>query len=162
MSLEAEHIVDVVERTPGNRRARSERRGKDRRAGGRINRTAPRRSMMMACGAWATGMSFAVFAIVFLATILVSAQTPWIALTASAIAVVTSLFALMLGSLEQRLIEIRLELMMANGGMRQADRRSGERRSGRSDEPVSVPSPEPASPGERGRRSRVRAEAPAG
>lgn len=162
MSLEAGRIVDAVDRAPGNRRARSERRGKDRRTGGRINKAAPRRSMMKACGAWATGMSFAVFAIVFLATILVSTQTPWIALTASAIAVVTSLFALMLGSLEQRLIEIRLELMMDNGGMRQADRRSGERRSERSDDPISIPAPEPASLGGRHARPRVRAEEPAG
>ena len=36
----------------------------------------------------------------------------------------------MLGSLEQRLIEIRLELMMHNGGMRQVDRRQPEERRG--------------------------------
>lgn len=129
MALEAERVLEAAERSPNDRRARSERRGKDRRVGGRINKAAPRRSMMKAYGAWATGMSFAIFAIVFLATILVSTQIPWMALAVSAAAVVTSLFALMLGSLEQRLIEIRLELMMANGGMRQADRRSGDRRS---------------------------------
>ena len=83
---------------------------------------------MKVCGAWATGMSFAIFAIVFLATTMVLEQTPWIALFATGLAVVTSLFAWMLGCIEQRLIEVRLELMMANGGMRQADRRSGERR----------------------------------
>ncbi|QTC90450.1 hypothetical protein [Brevundimonas goettingensis] len=128
MALEAERVLEAAERSPNDRRARSERRGKERRVGGRINKAAPRRSMMKAYGAWATGMSFAIFAIVFLATILVSTQIPWMALAVSAAAVVTSLFALMLGSLEQRLIEIRLELMMGNGGMRQADRRSGDRR----------------------------------
>ena len=40
---------------------------------------------------------------------------------------------LMLGSLEQRLIEIRLELMMMNGGARRADRRQGDRRERSSD-----------------------------
>jgi len=151
MALEAERIVEAAEREPGERRARSERRGKDRRASGRINKSAPRRSMMKAWGAWATGMSFAVFAIVLLATMLISAQTPWIALMVSAIAVVTSLFALMLGSLEQRMIEIRLELMMANGGMRQADRRGGDRREGRDFEA----DPIKASPAEPGKLSAV-------
>ena len=129
MALEADRVAEASERAPGNRRAKSERRGKDRRIGKtRINRAAPRRSLMKAFGAWATAMSFALFAIVLLATVTLLQTTPWIALSVTGTAVVTSAFALMLGSIEQRLIEIRLELMMANGGMRQADRRSGERR----------------------------------
>lgn len=131
MALEADSVAQAVELDPGARHARSERRGKDRRIGAnRINKAAPRRSLMKICGAWATAMSFAIFAIVFMATTTLLERTPWIALSVAGIAVVTSVFALMLGSIEQRLIEIRLELMMANGGMRQADRRQGERRAG--------------------------------
>ncbi|HEX8471704.1 MAG TPA: hypothetical protein VF633_11375 [Brevundimonas sp.] len=129
MSLEAEKIAEGSELEPGDRRAKSERRGKDRRLENtRINRVAPRRSLMRILGAWATAMSFAIFAIVFLATAMIFENTPWIALSVTGIAMVISAFALMLGSIEQRLIEIRLELMMANGGMRQADRRNAERR----------------------------------
>lgn len=129
MALEAEHIAEAVDMAPGDRRAKSERRGRDRRLGrARINGAAPRRSLMKVGGAWATGMSLTIFAIAFLATTTLLDETPWIALSATATAVVISVFSLMLGCVEQRLIEIRLELMMANGGMRQADRRSGDRR----------------------------------
>ena len=133
MALEADSVAQAGEVDPGARQARSERRGKDRRLGQtRINKAAPRRSLMKICGAWATAMSFAIFAIVFMATTTLLERTPWIALSVAGMAVITSVFALMLGSIEQRLIEIRLELMMANGGMRQADRRQGERRTGSS------------------------------
>ena len=147
MALEAERLAEANERAPSDRRARSERRGKDRRLDKtRINRAAPRRSLMNAFGAGATAMSFALFAIVFLATITVLPTPPWIALLVTGMAVVTSTFALMLGSLEQRLIEIRLELMMANGGMRQADRRTSERRAGkeRGEGPGGIPGAKPA------------------
>ena len=128
MALEAQYIAEAAEMDPSNRRARSERRAKDRRQPGtRINRVAPRRSLMKVLGALATSFSFAVFAIVVLATLMLP-DPPWTALAVTGIAVVVSIFALMLGSIEQRLIEIRLELMMTNGGMRQADRRTGDRR----------------------------------
>ena len=42
-------------------------------------------------------------------------------------ALFTSLILLALGSVELRLIEIRLELMMLNGGARGADRRGRDR-----------------------------------
>ena len=114
---------------PNNRRARSERRGKNRRQSNtRVNKAAPRRSLMKMFGALATGLTFGVFAIVLLATVMLPDGTSWVALSVTGIAVVISVFALILGSIEQRLIEIRLELMMANGGMRQADRRTGNRR----------------------------------
>ena len=61
-------------------------------------------------------------------TLMLPDQPPWVALSVTGIAVIISIFALLLGSIEQRLIEIRLELMMTNGGMRQADRRTGNRR----------------------------------
>ena len=129
MAFEAQYIAEAAEMDPSNRRARSERRGKDRRQPGtRVNRVAPRRSLMKVLGALATSFSFAVFAIVVLATLMLSDPPPWTALAVSGIAVIVSIFALMLGSIEQRLIEIRLELMMTNGGMRQVDRRTGDRR----------------------------------
>lgn len=129
MALEAQIIAEAADLAPGNRRAKSERRGKERRkSDARVNKAAPRRSLLRVFGAAATGMSLAIFALVFGATATVLDETPWIALAVTGIAVVTSVFSMLLGFIEQRLIEIRLELMMANGGMRQADRRSGERR----------------------------------
>jgi hypothetical protein len=136
MSLEAERVAERTEaaQRADERRARSERRGKDRRRpDGQINRTAPRRSTMKMFGSIATAASGAVFALVLLADVTILASTPWTALSVTGLAVVVSTFALFLGNLEQRLIEIRLELMMANGGMRQADRRSTERRGSASD-----------------------------
>jgi len=129
MALEAGRIAEALETAPENRRATAERRGKDRRqSGARINKVAPRRSLMKLCGAVATGISLGLFAVIIIATSVLLDEPPWIALSVSGLAVVVSIFALLLGSLEERLIEIRLELMMANGGMRKADRRGGDRR----------------------------------
>ena len=133
MSLEADRIAVERERaTPeGDRRAKADRRGRERRlAATRVNSEAPRRSLMKAGGALATGLSVALLAIVFLAGEMVYEQTPWVALGVAVIAVAVSVFALLVGCLEQRLIEIRLELTMVNGGMRAADRRRSERRAG--------------------------------
>lgn len=129
MSLEAERIANAAEPLPGERRARSERRGRDRRrSDNRINKAAPRRSLMRLCGAWATGLSVGVFIVLFFSAAILLETTPWTALFVAGAAVITSVFALMLGSIEERLIEIRLELMMGNGGMRQGDRRTADRR----------------------------------
>ncbi len=133
MALEADRIADEREKATDEvkRRARTDRRGRERRlAGTRVNRDAPRRSNMKAMGALATGLSSAVLAMVFVAGEMVLDQTPWAALTVAVVATVLSVFALLLGCLDQRLIEIRLELMMVNGGMRAADRRQNARRSG--------------------------------
>ncbi|RYE64788.1 MAG: hypothetical protein EOO83_00205 [Oxalobacteraceae bacterium] len=130
MSLESDTIANLSEEravAPG-RRTSTERRGKDRRKPGtRINPQAPRRSFIKVIGAGATGTAAALFAIVVLASIKfdgVGATPVLIAGGGAFLAVLV----LMLGSLEQRLIEIRLELMMMNGGVRQADRRKGDRR----------------------------------
>ena len=131
MALEADRVAKDREMAndDGNRRVRTERRGRERRLdGARVNKEAPRRSLMKAMGAMATGLSAALLAIVFVAGEMLFDQTPWAALLVAVVAVILSLFALLLGCLEQRLIEIRLELMMANGGMRAADRRTIERR----------------------------------
>lgn len=112
-----------------DRRQTRERRGKDRRkAGGRINKQAPRRSLMKVIGAYATLWSFGILSVLFSASEVADLTVPT---PAAAFFVALSMFSclvLMLGSLEQRMIEIRLELMMANGGMRQADRRGADRR----------------------------------
>ena len=138
MALEAMQVARAVE----NAERTSERRGfmrrklKDRRNGGRINREAPRRSLMKVIGAFLTMGTSAVFALAFVGTQLLMDQPPVGALIFLGTLAVLSAFTLMLGSLEQRLIEIRLELMMHNGGMRQVDRRQpeerrdGDRRSG--------------------------------
>lgn len=114
---------------PPERRQRRERRGKDRRkAGGRINKQAPRRSLMKVIGAHATAWSFGVLSVLFSASEVADLQVPTPAAAFFVAATMFSCLVLMLGSLEQRMIEIRLELMMANGGMRQGDRRTGETR----------------------------------
>lgn len=131
MSLEATGLAEEQRATESSqdRRARSERRGRDRRKpGARVNKEAPRRSLMKAMGAFLTAITFAVFAIVFLAGEMLFDSAPMGALLFAGAGVILSAFALMIGCIEQRLIEIRLELMMVNGGMRQADRRSDERR----------------------------------
>ena len=111
------------------RRHRRERRGKDRRkSGGRINKQAPRRSLMKIIGAHATLGSFGLLSVLFSASEVADLQVPTPAAAFFVALAMFSCLVLMLGSLEQRMIEIRLELMMANGGMRQEDRRTGERR----------------------------------
>lgn len=128
MSLESEKVAQLSDSRGEDRRAPIERRGKDRRKPGtRINPQAPRRSFMKAFGAGATGTAAALFAIVVLASMKFDGVGAMPVLIAGGIAFLAALI-LMLGSLEQRLIEIRLELMMMNGGVRQADRRQGDRR----------------------------------
>lgn len=138
MALEAMQVARAVE----NAERTSERRGfmrrklKDRRQGGRINKEAPRRSLMKVVGAFLTMGTTSVFALALVGSQLLMDQAPVAALSFLGTLAVLSAFTLMLGSLEQRLIEIRLELMMHNGGMRQVDRRhpedrrDGDRRAG--------------------------------
>lgn len=130
MSLEA----TVIERSatiepPVERRAKTERRGRERRKpDGRINKVAPRRSLLQTVALSATGISATLTGLILAAGVLVLDSMPWPNLIAAAIISAFCLLAFLLGCIEQRLIEIRLELMMANGGMRQLDRRQGERR----------------------------------
>ena len=107
------------------------RRARDRRKpGNRINKEAPRQSVMKRLGAFLTAMTGAVFALVFVAGELLLDATPVAGLLFIGSTVVVSAFTLMLGCIEQRLIEIRLEIMIGNGGMRQSDRRGADRRAG--------------------------------
>jgi hypothetical protein len=131
VSLEAVTIAEQNEApTPANeRRARSERRGRDRRSqSGRINKVAPRKSLMKLLGAFLTSIMAALFAIVLLAGELFLGGPQFLALAVVGGMTCLAVFTLILGSLEQRLIEIRLELMIQNGGERQGDRRSLDRR----------------------------------
>lgn len=130
MSLESQSIAERAEGPADatDRRASTERRGKERRQPGtRVNPQAPRRSLMKAIGAGATGAAAALFAIVLLASMMFDSIGATPVLVAGGVVFLAAL-TMMLGSLEQRLIEIRLELMMMNGGSRLADRRQGDRR----------------------------------
>lgn len=101
------------------------RRGRDRRSpANRINRAAPRRSTMKSVGGVITAGSLALLTMVVLAGEFVLQQTPWVALCVVSLLVLVSALTMMMGAIEQRLIEARLELMMLNGGARQVDRRA--------------------------------------
>lgn len=132
MALEAMRVMQAAENAErtGERRGFLRRRLKDRRRGGRINREAPRRSLMKVIGAFLTVGATSIFALALVGSQLLLDRAPVAALSLLGTLAALSAFTLMLGSLEQRLIEIRLELMMANGGMRQADRRQQPERRG--------------------------------
>jgi hypothetical protein len=131
MSVEAEGIASRIDGEPPGERRRGpgDRRGRDRRKpGSRINENAPRQSLLKAVGAF--GVVFSVAALVLT---LLGAQMLDLSIAIAVIgiemgALMTSAVLLALGSIELRLVEIRLELMMANGGMRGEDRRTGDRR----------------------------------
>ena len=131
MAMESERLAERLETPdPEDRRARSERRGPDRRrTDSRINPEAPRRSLLIVMGAAGVGISASIIAITLLAGELLGAVVPVSVLAFEAALLFTATLWLALGSIELRLIEIRLELMMLNGGMRSVDRREGSRRS---------------------------------
>ena len=130
MAMVTERLEDAVD-TPdaGERRARSERRGKDRRKpGSRINPEAPRRSLLKVFGAFGVALSAATFVLTLLAGEMLGARATFGVIAFQGAVLLTSILLLALGSIELRLIEIRLELMMLNGGTRGADRRDEDRR----------------------------------
>lgn len=130
MAMEAELLGDKLDTpSPTERRARAERRGRDRRrTGSRVNPEAPRRSLLKALGAFGVAVSAAMLVLTLLGGEMLGARVPVTIFAFEAGALFTSMILLALGSLELRLIEIRLELMMLNGGARGADRRGGDRR----------------------------------
>ncbi len=79
---------------------------------------------MLGVGAVTTAGSLALLTMVVLAGEYVVQETPWVALCVVSLLVLVSALTLMMGAIEQRLIETRLELMMLNGGARQVDRRA--------------------------------------
>jgi hypothetical protein len=129
MSVEADTVARKLEAVESDRRERRERRGRDRRKPGtRVNMAAPRSSWMKVIGAYGVALSTAAFALTLVAGQVLGQSAAVIVIGFEAAALITSVLLLALGSIELRLIEIRLELMMLNGGMRTEDRRSGDRR----------------------------------
>ena len=133
MALEAESLAEKIDvPDPADRRARAERRGTDRRrAGNRINPLAPRRSVLKVMGALGVGVSTALLVITLLTNEILGTKAAMSVLVFQVALLFMSTLWLALGSIELRLVEIRLELMMLNGGMRGNDRRGGSRRNDR-------------------------------
>ena len=137
MSVEAESVAQTLDGPagPSARRASSERRGRDRcRPGARINMEAPRLSMMKILGASGVALSAGALALTLVAGEVLGQGGTVVALAFEAATLGLSILLLAIGSIELRLIEIRLELMMLNGGMRKDDRRQADRRGERRDD----------------------------
>jgi hypothetical protein len=131
MSIEAESIADRIDsELPSERRQRAaDRRGRDRRKpGSRVNENAPRQSLLKAVGAFGVVFSVAALVLTVLGAQMLDLSVALAVVGIEMGALMTSAILLALGSVELRLVEIRLELMMANGGMRGEDRRTGNRR----------------------------------
>ncbi|WP_439477099.1 hypothetical protein [Brevundimonas sp.] len=130
MAMEAELLADRDDTpAPKERRARAERRGRDRRRdGSRINPDAPRRSLLKPLGAFGVAFSAATFILTLIAGEAAGARATMGIIAFEAAILLTSIILLAMGAIESRLIEIRLELMMLNGGTRGADRRGPDRR----------------------------------
>lgn len=112
-----------------DRRASTERRGTERRkTESRINNAAPRRSLLRSVGLSAFAMSTVPASIILVAGEMLTGDTLWLPLAASLAVMGFAILAFMVGCIEQRLIEIRLELMMSNEDSRKANRRQGDRR----------------------------------
>lgn len=133
MALESGRLAEQIDLPdPADRRTRADRRGADRRTtGSRINLQAPRRSVLKILGALGVGVSTALLVITLLAVEILGVRAAMSVLAFEVALLFMSTLWLALGSIELRLVEIRLELMMLNGGMRSSDRREGSRRSDR-------------------------------
>ena len=131
MAMEAEAMNERLEGAHDvDRRARTERRRRERRKpGNRINREAPTHSLIKVFGAFGVAIMTAVMTLTILAGEMLDLDIPAIALSLQGVLLGSFILLIALGSIEQRLIEIRLELMMLNGGRRAGDdRRQGGRR----------------------------------
>ena len=132
MAMEAEVLAHQQEEAAlvRERRERAERRGRDRRkAGSRVNQRAPMRSTLRGVGWSALGLVGTVMAITVVYSQIAQVSLPYVTLAFEAGALAVAVIVVALGCVEQRLTEIRLELMMLNGGRRQQDdRRQGSRR----------------------------------
>lgn len=131
MSVEARVIADRIDGAPPSekRQGTGDRRARDRRKpGSRVNKAAPRSSLLKAVGAFGVVFHTAAFVLTLLGGQMLNLPSTIVAVGFEAAALVTSVLLLALSSIELRLVEIRLELMMLNGGMRGEDRREGERR----------------------------------
>ncbi len=132
MAMEAEILAQKQEEVAlaGDRRSQTDRRSRDRRKpGSRINQKAPMRSTMRGVGLSALGLVATVMAITVVYSQVAGVSLPYVTLAFEAAALAVAVIVVALGFIEQRLTEIRLELMMLNGGRREGeDRRQGARR----------------------------------
>lgn len=132
MAMEAEVLAHQQEESTlvAERRERAERRGRDRRKpGSRVNQRAPMRSTLRSVGLSGLAAVATVIAITVLYSQIAQISLPYVTLAFEAGALAVAIIVVALGCVEQRLTEIRLELMMLNGGRRQQDdRRQGSRR----------------------------------
>lgn len=127
MAMEAEVVNQRLE----DRRAPLDRRRRDRRKpGSRVNRDAPAHSLIKIFGAFGVAVMTAVMTLTILAGEMLDLHIPPIALSLEGVLLGSFILLIALGSIERRLIEIRLELMMMNGGRRAGDdrRQAGCRR----------------------------------
>lgn len=105
------------------RRGLFNRRLRNRRTpDNRINTRAPRQSTLALWSCWALSATSTVFVLILIAGEAVYQRQLYLPLAVAGSLVGLSVIAFMLGMIEQRLIEIRLELMMSNGGGRRNDR----------------------------------------
>lgn len=129
MTAVSPDTAHLVERRATGEAKRTERRGRDRRkATSRINRIAPRTSRLQIVGALATAVSVSVAILTLMGMAVLGLDVSMAVGEAMGLMLGLSVLILVMGSIEQRLIEVRLELMMLNGGRRKADRRSGDER----------------------------------
>ena len=132
MAIEAEVLARKQEEAAlvADRRAQTDRRSRERRKpGSRINQRAPMRSTMRGVGLSALGMVATVMVITVAYSQVAGVRLPYVTLAFEAGALAVAVIVVALGFIEQRLTEIRLELMMLNGGRRQSeDRRQSSRR----------------------------------
>lgn len=132
MAMEAEIVAQKQEEVAlaGDRRLQTDRRSRDRRRpGSRINQKAPMRSTMRGVGLSALGLVATVMVITVVYSQVAGVSLPYVTLAFEAGALAVAVIVVALGFIEQRLTEIRLELMMLNGGRREGeDRRQGVRR----------------------------------
>ncbi|MBF0664750.1 MAG: hypothetical protein IR159_04270 [Brevundimonas sp.] len=133
MAIEADVLARKQEEAAlaSERRAPVERRGRDRRKpGSRINQKAPMQSTMRGVGLSALGLVATVMVITIIYSEVAGVALPYVTLAFEAAALAVAVIVVALGFIEQRLTEIRLELMMLNGGRRQGEeRRQGSRHS---------------------------------
>lgn len=132
MAMEADILADRHEReiVATDRRQRTERRGRERRkSGSRINARAPTHSVLRRIGLMCLGLATTVIVLTLTAASLAGIELPTEIIAFETAAWAVSILVVALGSIEQRLTEIRLELMMLNGGRRaEEDRRQASRR----------------------------------
>lgn len=128
MAMEAEVIARRTEEASDRRAAADRRRRERRKPGNRVNRDAPTKSNLQRFAGCAAGVCLATIVITVAGGYFAGIGVPFVAVAFEFAALAVAVILVGLGSVEQRLTEVRLELMMLNGGRRETDRRQGDRR----------------------------------